>query len=37
MHSLAFGALKPQAGAEEVINRHQLELTADVWGHSLVY
>ncbi len=23
MHSLAFGALKPLAGAEEVINRHQ--------------
>ena len=37
MHSLAFGALKPLAGAEEVINRHQLELTADVMGHSLVY
>jgi enoyl-[acyl-carrier-protein] reductase (NADH) len=25
------------AGAEEVINRHQLELSADVIGHSLVY
>jgi enoyl-[acyl-carrier protein] reductase III len=37
MHSLAFGALKPLAGAEEVINRHQFELTADVMGHSLVY
>jgi enoyl-[acyl-carrier protein] reductase III len=37
MQSLAFGALKPLAGAEEVINRHQLELTADVMGHSLVY
>ena len=36
MHLLAFGALKPLAGAE-VINRHQLELTADVMGHSLVY
>ena len=35
MDSLAFGALKPLAGAEEVINRHQLELTADVMGHSL--
>src|SRR5271167_779411 len=37
MHSLAFGALKPLAGAEEVINRHQFELTADAMGHSLVY
>jgi NAD(P)-dependent dehydrogenase (short-subunit alcohol dehydrogenase family) len=37
MHSLAFGALKPLAGAEEVASRHQLELTADVMGHSLVY
>ena len=35
--SLAFGALKPLAGAEEVAARHQLELTADVMGHSLVY
>ena len=37
LHSLAFGALKPLAGAEEVASRHQLELTADVMGHSLVY
>jgi enoyl-[acyl-carrier protein] reductase III len=37
MHSLAFGALKHLAGAEEVASRHQLELTADVMGHSLVY
>jgi NAD(P)-dependent dehydrogenase (short-subunit alcohol dehydrogenase family) len=37
MHSLAFGALKPLVGAEEVVSRHQLELTADVMGHSLVY
>ena len=37
MHSPAFGALKTLAGAEEVINRHQLKLTADVMGHSLVY
>jgi len=36
-HSLAFGALKPLAGAEDVASRHQLELTADVMGHSLVY
>ena len=37
LHSLAFGALKPLAGAEEVASRHQIELTADVMGHSLVY
>jgi enoyl-[acyl-carrier protein] reductase III len=37
LHSLAFGALKPLAGAQEVAARHQLELTADVMGHSLVY
>jgi enoyl-[acyl-carrier protein] reductase III len=37
LHSLAFGALKPLAGAQEVAARHQLELTADVMGHSLLY
>jgi NAD(P)-dependent dehydrogenase (short-subunit alcohol dehydrogenase family) len=37
LHSLAFGALKPLAGAEDVASRHQLELTADVMGNSLVY
>jgi len=37
MHSLAFGSLRPLAGAEEVASRHQIELTADVMGHSLVY
>ena len=37
MHSLAFGALKPLAGSEENAGRHQIELTADVMGHSLVY
>ena len=37
LHSLAFGALKPLAGAQEVATRHQLELTADVMGHSLVF
>lgn len=37
MHSLAFAAFKPLVGAEEVISRHQLELTADVMGHSLIY
>src|SRR5882724_452032 len=28
MHSLAFGALKPLAGAEQVVSRKQLETTA---------
>src|SRR5581483_3139712 len=37
LHSLAFGALKPLAGAQEVASRHQIELTADVMGFSLVY
>src|ERR1700676_2257379 len=27
MHSLAFGALKPLAGAEDVVSRKQLEMT----------
>ena len=37
LHSLTYPAFKPLVGAEEVINRHQLELTADVMGNSLVY
>src|SRR5262249_26011655 len=37
LHSIAFGSLKPLAGAEDVVNRKQLELTVDVMGHSLVY
>ena len=37
MHSLAFGALKPLVGAEQVVSRKQLEITADTMGHSLVY
>jgi enoyl-[acyl-carrier protein] reductase III len=35
-HSLAFGALKPLTGAGAAAQR-QLEMTADVMGHSLVY
>lgn len=35
LHSLAFGALKPLAG-EGAVTKKQLELTADVMGHSLV-
>ncbi len=35
-HSLAFGALKPLIGEGAAFQR-QLEMTADVMGHSLVY
>jgi enoyl-[acyl-carrier protein] reductase III len=37
LHSLASGSLLPLAGAEQVASRKQLETTADVMGHSLVY
>src|SRR5580704_1210340 len=37
LHSLAYAAFKPTVGAEEVVARAQLELTADVMAHSLVY
>jgi NAD(P)-dependent dehydrogenase (short-subunit alcohol dehydrogenase family) len=37
VHSLSFGALKPLAGAEIVANKKQIESTADIMGHSLVY
>jgi len=37
MHSLAFGALRPLVGAAEVASKRQIEMTADVMGHSLVY
>jgi enoyl-[acyl-carrier protein] reductase III len=37
LHSLAFGALKPLVGTEEVASKRQIEMTADVMGHSLVY
>ena len=36
MHSLAFGSLKPLAGAEQVVSKKQLEITVDTMGHSLV-
>lgn len=35
-HSLAFGALKPLTG-EGGVSQRQVEMTADVMGHSLVY
>ena len=37
MHSLAWGSLRPLAGAEQVVSKKQLEMTADTMGHSLVY
>jgi len=37
LHSLAFGALRPLAGAADVATKRQLEMTSDVMGHSLVY
>jgi len=37
LHSLAFGALKPLVGVHDVATKKQLEVTADVMGHSLVY
>ncbi len=37
LHSLAFGALKPLVGAGDVASKRQIEMTADVMGHSLVY
>ena len=37
LHSLAWGTLKPLTGAEIVANQKQIESTADIMGHSLVY
>jgi NAD(P)-dependent dehydrogenase (short-subunit alcohol dehydrogenase family) len=37
MHSLAWGALRPLTGAEQVASKKQIEITADTMGHSLVY
>jgi NAD(P)-dependent dehydrogenase (short-subunit alcohol dehydrogenase family) len=37
LHSLAFGALKPLVGAEQIISKKQLEMTLDTMAHSLVY
>jgi enoyl-[acyl-carrier protein] reductase III len=37
LHSLAFGTLRALAGSPEVVNKKQMELTADVMGHSLVF
>jgi len=37
LHSIAFGALKPLVGAEIVASKKQIESTAEIMGHSLVY
>jgi enoyl-[acyl-carrier protein] reductase III len=37
LHSLAFGSLKPLAGAEQVASKKNIEMTVDTMGHSLVY
>ena len=39
MHSLAFGALKPFVDEDpnNQINRSQMDMTADVMGHSIIY
>ena len=37
LHSLAFGTLQPLAGSENDVTQAQMDMTADVMGHSLVY
>src|SRR5437773_5773485 len=37
LHSLAFGALRPLAASPEAASQRQLEMTADVMGHRLLY
>ncbi|MBI3895350.1 MAG: SDR family oxidoreductase [Acidobacteria bacterium] len=37
LHSLAFGTLQPFIGNENAVTQSQMEMTADVMGHSLVY
>ena len=37
LHSLAFGALKPLVGTDDMASQRQIEMTSDVMGHSLVY
>ena len=37
LHSLAFGTLQPLAASGNVVSQPQMEMTADVMGHSLVY
>src|SRR4029079_4451610 len=37
VHSLAFGTLQPLAGSDNDVSQPQMDMTADVMGHSLVY
>lgn len=37
LHSLAFGILRPFIAPEGAIEQSQMDMTADVMGHSLVY
>jgi NAD(P)-dependent dehydrogenase (short-subunit alcohol dehydrogenase family) len=37
LHSLAFGTLQPLAGSDNDVTQAQMDMTADVMGHSLVY
>ena len=37
LHSLAFGTLVPLVGGKSVVTQAQMDMTADVMGHSLVY
>ena len=37
LHSLAFGTLQPLVGGETDVTPAQMDMTADVMGHSLVY
>jgi enoyl-[acyl-carrier protein] reductase III len=37
LHSLAFGSLHPLVSGETTVTQAQMDMTADVMGHSLVY
>ena len=37
LHSLAFGSLHPLVDGETTVTQAQMDMTADVMGHSLVY
>jgi len=37
LHSLAFGTLQPLVGSQSDVTQPQMDMTADVMGHSLVY
>jgi len=37
LHSLAFGTLQPLVASENDVTKAQMDMTADVMGHSLIY